>query len=328
MEETISARWIKLYPPTQTQTLVKNSLTIYVREDNLSHNSILKKSLTILLIILFLMLGTAIAIASISAENYPVKATFSCTFYVHPSYINIFLYGNYGVIRFSYWSNYGIVEPQYSSLYSNRLRVLPEDEGGIQFNVRTRWFTSSHGGISFEASSYDVDLPYPGYTSSNYNSESIEVNVTDIIVRNSIINDTIDAKWQLDCNSIIASVADQPTSFLPLNHAIINRQSMECDVYVTVRNGVPAQVSSGNMTINGEILAGRFYFQRLNSTHQDSLDVPNPSVLQAKQDLPYLLEASIILVIAIVPMTYYYSKSKQIMNNDTENKADSTDHTS
>lgn len=81
-------------------------------------------------------------------------------------------------------------------------------------------------------------------------------------------------------------------------------KSLYCKVYVVVRNWVPVELHSGNLT-TGSTLPPEFDFQTSSMTLQDWLDIPNPSIQEAKEVAPVLAIASAILVVATL---FTYSK--------------------
>ena len=113
--------------------------------NGLNYDSLRKKTFVVLLIMLFVVLGSATVIASIPVESFPLNGTFKYSISVDPDF------GNNGFanwVSFWYGSNYGIVEPQFQQLAQNRLRVLARGNEGIEsvpplegnFGVEVRYY--------------------------------------------------------------------------------------------------------------------------------------------------------------------------------------------
>jgi hypothetical protein len=78
---------------------------------------------------------------------------------------------------------------------------------------------------------------------------------------------------------------------------------------VHVVNGTPVEVTSGNETISSP-LPSDYSFRSNEWSFNDSIDVPNTTILQAKNDLPTLLVITTVLTAAI-PIVFYSKSPKK-----------------
>lgn len=295
----------------------------------MDHNVIRRISFVVIFIMLLVTLGSVTVIASMPVESFPLKGTFNYTVSVAPWFIMNDETHTY--VDFYYGSNWEIAEPQFKQLAYDRLRVfsglsqgvesVPYDNGPDNLNIYARvqywWENTPNGGDYWGAGSDGVTPPFQV---QNY----CEVDVSSLISRSNVANGTLNLDWSLDFSQVVATFDQHPLGQRVMQPAIITLSPESSNqphlrVYVQVMNGVPVRITSGNET--SESPFPRFtYFNSTQWGFQDSLDVLNPNVLQAKQSLPSLLILSIFLAVA-VPIAQYYAKPKKLRSESTQTLA-------
>jgi hypothetical protein len=260
--------------------------------------------LRVMFLVVVLALSSSAAIISlVSVESFASKGTFNYTVSMAPTIDN--RSGSF-FICFYYEDTHQIVESKFAGL-SDMLKVFPA-EGSTQDNVAVEisyiWVRSFQFSDIFDASSPGIDLPHQ----SGLDRDSV-VNVSDLISRDKIINDTLNIDWEASFDSIVATFSQEPWYTSPLRPAIMSsgQYSPRWLVFVHVLNGMPVEVTSGNETISSPFPSD-YSFRPNEWSFNGSVDVPNVTILQAKNDLPTLLIITAVLTAAI-PIVFYSKPS-------------------
>jgi hypothetical protein len=296
----------------------------------LAHNLLNKVTFVVLVILLLVTLVSAITIASMPVESFPLKGTFNYSIWVVPSF-EPYTFSLSSVV-FTYGSYLDITSTSYPVPY-DRLRVFPDstqddtlgfgngsplaEDNNFHVVVAYSWQNTRNGssplsGTYWTADSRGITPPVSGYANFGYTS----VDLNDIISRSKVMNDTLTLEWSLDFGTLVATFDSHPPSqgFIKSAWIYCSPQLYALDIKVVNGNAVGATLDKETTGISvnfGGSLNGSEW------TYSDSLDILNSTVLQVKGDLPFLLAASFILAVA-VPIAQYYSKSKQPTNQSPD----------
>ena len=298
------------------------------------HDRLRKTILVALITMLLIVIGSTIVIASMPIESFPIRGTFTYYVWVEPGYeasVNpiSFVY-SISSVSFTYGSYWDVTTSVYQPLPMDRLRIFPDtieddlmgwgngsplaDDDNFHVAVSYSWLNTRNSssdsplsGTYWVADSRGITPP-DGTEGWNY--PTIVVDLNDIISSSNVVNDTLTLNWSLDFGRLIATFYTQPPQHGFTKSAWIDQTYVQnYTLYVQVVNGTATTVTASNETTGHPYFAGG-PFNSTEWVYQDSLDVPNPAVLQAKEDIPVLLAASFILACA-VPIAQYYPKPKQ-----------------
>lgn len=301
----------------------------------MAHNRLRKTILVALITMLLILIGSTIVIASIPIESFPIRGTFTYTLSVEPdceASVNPISFAySISSVSFTYGSYWDVTTPVYQSLPMDRLRIFPDtleddlmgwgngsplaDDNNFHVAVSYSWLNTRNSssnsplsGTYWVANSRGITPP-DGTEGWNY--PTVVVDLNDILFRSNVINDTLTLKWSLNFGRLIATFDTHPPQQGFIKSAWIDQTYVQdYTLYVQVVNGTATTVTASNETTGHSYFAGGSPFNSTEWIYKDSLDIPNPTVLQAKEDIPILLAASFILACA-VPIAQYYPKPKQ-----------------
>ncbi|MGA2308226.1 MAG: hypothetical protein ABSG57_01595 [Candidatus Bathyarchaeia archaeon] len=299
----------------------------------MAHSLLRKGIFVLLLIMLFVTLISVTVIASMPVESFPIKGTFNYSIWVVPS-LEPYTF-NFSYVRFTYGSYLDVTSPFYQVPY-DRLRVFPEslqddtlgwgngsplaEDNNFHVVIAYSWQNTRNGSVPLSGTYWVADsrgITPPVGLSTQFGSTLVDLN--DIISISKVVNDTLTLEWSLDFGTLVATFDSHPPSQGFIKSAWIYCSPQPCyGLDVKIVNGTPYGVTLDNETTGISVNLGG----DLNGSecrYSDSLDILNPTVLQAKQSLPSLLTASIILAIAIPIAQYYFSKPKEPTNQSSDN---------
>jgi len=303
----------------------------------LAHNLLRKTIVAVLITMLLILISSTIVIASMPIESFPIRGTFTYNVWVEPDYeANVdpvsFVY-SISSVAFSYGSYWDVTTPVYQSLPMDRLRIFPDtleddllgvgngsplaDDDNFHVAVSYSWLNTRNSSSNSPVSgTYWVansrGITPPDGNDEGYQFPTVVVDLNDIISRSNVINDTLTLTWSLNFGRLIATFDTHPPQQGFMKSAWIDQTYVQdYTLYVQVVNGTAITVTASNETTGiSYSSAPGILFNTTEWVYQDSLDIPNPTVLQAKEDIPILLAASFILACAI-PIAQYYPRPKQ-----------------
>ncbi len=288
----------------------------------------LKGYVLVTVLIAVLLLVSAVAISSISADDYPVGGTFRYSIFVMPEWLNTTAYNQEstsgrGFIFWYGWS-YEIVEQQLAAANAPLLKVTSEsltynqsanhafDRGNGLLEAPSYnqmwavyWINGStepsDSGTFFEVSFLGPELPYlnqlPPY---EWVGCGYYVNINDLISQHNLTNGEVEIRWSVWLNDIEASVNSNSGTFRPA--FIRYGDATLLDISVTVSQGVPVEIHYGNYssaTIKSSELP------QSNITVDSSIDLYDPTILSLKGSVAYLAGASLLLIVAEAILLYF-----------------------
>ena len=286
---------------------------------------------------LLILIGSTIVIASMPVESFPIRGTFTYTLWVEPdleaTFNPVSFVYSISSVSFTYNSFWEVTTSVYQPLPMDRLRIFPDtleddlmgwgngsplaDDNNFQVAISYSWLNTRNSSSNSPLSgTYWVansrGITPPNENDEGYNFPTVVVDLNGIISISNVINDTLTLTWSLNFGRLIATFDTHPPQQGFMKSAWIDQTYVQnYTLYVQVVNGTATTVTASNETTGQSYLAAPgFPFNTTEWDYQDSLDIPNPTVLQAKEDIPILLAASFILVCA-VPMAQYFPRPKQ-----------------
>jgi len=289
----------------------------------------LKSYVLVPLLIAVLLLVSAVAISSISTDDYRVGGTFRYSIFVMPEWLSTASYNQdstsgRGFVFWYGWS-YEIVEQQLAAANAPLLKVTSESlaynqsanhafgrgAGGIleQPPYNQMWadywingsVEPSDSGTFFDVSFLGPELPFlnqlPTY---EWEGCGYYVNVNDLISQHNLTNGEMEIRWSVWLNDIEASVNSNSGTFRPA--LITYGDATLLDISVTVSQGVPVEIQCGNYssaTIKSSELP------QSNITVDSPIDLYNPTILSLKGTVAYLAGASLLLIVAEAILLYF-----------------------
>jgi hypothetical protein len=303
----------------------------------LAYNWLRKTILVALITMLLILIGSTIVIASMPIESFPIRGTFTYNVWVEPDYEASvdpisFVY-SISSVSFTYSSYWDVSTPVYQPLPMDRLRIFPDtleddlmgwgngsplaDDNNFHVAVSYSWQNTRNSSSNSPVSgTYWVansrGITPPDGATEGWNFPTIVVDLNDIISRSNVINDTLTLTWSLNFGRLIATFDTRPPQQGFTKSAWIDQTYVQdYTLYVQFANGTATKVTASNETTGHSFSsAPGIRFNTTEWVYRDSLDIPNPTVLQAKEDIPILLAASFILTCA-VPIAQYYPRPKQ-----------------
>jgi len=233
------------------------------------------------LLIAFSLLSVSLAFATMPNESYSAQGTFRYRIYSAPVWRNS---TDEKAIVLYYGSLYEIAEPSLADTNSKLLKV----EGAGVLYIEYAYGNQIPTTI-FQAGFRGPDLPYKELSQFRY------INVTELVSEGNVVNNTITVTFAVFLSGMQASIPDShlQRAYIPSQYKQISR------ITVSVRNGIPFQLKSGNttLTLTGELPED-------NWTFDESLQLYNPDIIKAKEAIPLFLTTAVLLIAASALVAY------------------------
>lgn len=237
-------------------------------------------AVTVFLLAAFSTLLAAVAIAAMPVESYHSQGTFRYKIYDAPDWRNG---TDKKVIALYYGSSYEIAEESLAEVNAKLLRVTgSQNHLSIYYSYGNR---AGQSGTIFDAVFNSPEFPFP-YPFGHL----CEIDVTGIISQANIINGSISITLTANLNSISASVSDSDLKRAYIASEFGPRRIT--NIAITVLNGKPVEVKSGNVTVTQTAHLPVDEWEA-----EDSMELYNPSVVKAKEAVPAILTMTVILMV-------------------------------